>query len=49
MERSFSQMKMIKTRLQNRLGDINFFILDEDSHTISQTLSSDEHKKIVDI
>ena len=33
VERSFSQMKMIKTRLRNRLGEMEF-IINEDSHWV---------------
>ena len=48
MEWLFSQMKMIRTRLQSRLREINFSCLKIGTES-SPYLSNDEHKEIVDI
>ena len=42
-------IKMIKTRLQNRLRDINFLYFMKTAIESSQYLSNDEPKKIFDI
>jgi hypothetical protein len=49
VERSFSQMKMIKTRLRNRLGEANLSHLMKIAIESPQTLSDEELEQIVDI
>ena len=49
VERSFSQVKMIKTRLRNRLGDTNLSHLTKIAIESPQTLSDEELEEIVDI
>ena len=46
MEWPFSQIKMIKTRLQNRL--LRYYLMKIATES-SQYLSYDKHKEIVDI
>ena len=47
--RSFSQMKLIKTRLRNRLGEINLSYLMKMAIESPQTLSEEELEQIVDV
>ena len=49
VERSFSQMKMIKTRLRNRLGEANLSHLMKIAIESPETLSDVELEQIVDI
>ena len=49
VKRSLSQMKMIKTRLRNRLGDTNLSHLMKIAKESPQTLSDKELEQIVDI
>ena len=49
VERSFSQMKMIKTRLRNRLGDTNLSHLVKIAIESPQTSSDEELEQVVDI
>ena len=49
VERSFSQIKMIKTRLRNSLGDTNLSHLMKIVIEPPQSLSDEELQQIVDI
>ena len=49
VERSFSQMKMIKTRLRNSLGDTNLSHLMKVVVESPQSLSDEELEQIIDI
>ena len=49
VERSFSQMKMIKSRLRNRLGETNLSHLMKIAIESPQNLSDEELEQIVDI
>ena len=49
VECSFSQMKMIKTQLRNRLGETNLSHLMKIATESPQTLSDEQLEQIVDI
>ena len=49
VERSFSQMKMIKTRLRNRMGEKSLFYLMKIATESSQKLSDNDLETIVGI
>ena len=49
VERSFSQMKLIKTRLRNHLGDTNLSHLMKIAIESPHTLSDEDLEQIIDI
>ena len=49
VERSFSHMKMVKSRLRNRLGEANFSYLMKIALEFPEALSDEELEKIVTV